>query len=264
MLLQREIKKVYLGSTQVRPAVPITTAWIYHNADLWLISLSSDWTTRTTIADKNLWASQVYDWTSNVTQANGGNYFQRWNNYKFNWYDWANPTTSTLQITNASTYWPWNYYSDSVFRTITYSPYDWASPKNDNLRWWTTGTAAAMKWPCPDGFHIPSSTELTNLINIWISLWAWTASNGTWMINYLKFPATWYRAYNSWSVTGNANTKLFRVRSSSVSGTNWMYLVWATNVATVYSNGYRSMGYVIRPFKNEAVQPDSDWTVIYQ
>lgn len=97
---------------------------IYHNSSLWLISISSDGTTRYTIADKNLWAANVWDY---------GNYYQRWNNY---WFPstWSVTTSSTL--VNASDYWPWNYYSSSTFICIGDSPYDRSNVQNDNLRWW--------------------------------------------------------------------------------------------------------------------------------
>lgn len=104
---------------------------IYHNSDLWLISISSDWNTRITIADKNLWATTVYNSWDALSESNCGKYYQRWNNYWFP-FTWA-VTTSSTQV-NASTYWPWNYYESSTF--ITTYPRD--SSDNRNLRWWIT------------------------------------------------------------------------------------------------------------------------------
>lgn len=49
----------------------ITTPWIYHNASLWLISLSSDGSTRITIADKNLWATS----TDTSSSSSYGSYY---------------------------------------------------------------------------------------------------------------------------------------------------------------------------------------------
>lgn len=46
--------------------------WIYHNAWLWLISMSWDWNTWITIADKNLWATEY--WTEWQTEVAGCNY----------------------------------------------------------------------------------------------------------------------------------------------------------------------------------------------
>ena len=110
-------------------------AWVYHNSELWLISISSDWTNWITIADKNLWATTVYNYWDTYSQANCGNSYQRWNNYWFT-YQWT-VTTSTTQV-NASTYWPWNYYESSTFIKRTSSPYKWDSSDNANLWWWVT------------------------------------------------------------------------------------------------------------------------------
>ena len=110
-------------------------AWVYHNSELWLISISSDWTNWITIADKNLWATTVYNYWDTYSQANCGNCYQRWNNYWFT-YQWT-VTTSTTQV-NASTYWPWNYYESSTFIKRTSSPYKWDSSDNANLWWWVT------------------------------------------------------------------------------------------------------------------------------
>ena len=111
----------------------IESWWIFWNSADWLISLSSDWQTWITIMDKNLWATTVWNSGNTLTQANCGNYYQRWNNYWFP-FTWSVATSST-QI-DASNYWPWNYYSSSTFITRSSSPYRWDTTDNWNLRWW--------------------------------------------------------------------------------------------------------------------------------
>lgn len=106
---------------------------IYHNSTDWLISISSDGSTWITISDKNLWATQVWNYWDTLSQNNCGNFYQRWNNYWFP-FTWATSTSSTK--VNAGSYWPWNYYSSSTF--ITYTYWDWSSVTNANLRWWET------------------------------------------------------------------------------------------------------------------------------
>lgn len=116
--------------------------WIFHNSTLWLISLSSDWTNWLTIADKNLWATTVWNSWDTLSESNCGKYFQRWNNYGFA-FTWTISSSTTL--VNASSYWPWNYYSVATFIKVSNSPYDWSSVKNDNLRWWVTW-APYLQW----------------------------------------------------------------------------------------------------------------------
>lgn len=111
-------------------------AWIFYSATLWLISISSDWINWITVADKNLWATVVWnDWDA-LTESNCWKFYQWWNNYWFP-YTWATTTSSTL--VDASSYWPWNYYSSSTFVTTSWnSVLNWDSSNNDNLWWRTT------------------------------------------------------------------------------------------------------------------------------
>lgn len=120
---------------------------IYWNSSLWLVSISLIWWWWITMADKNLWATQVYNISGEIvatSQATCWNYYQWGNNY---WFPrtWSLTTSSTTVDTTG--YWPWNYYSSSTYilnRTW------WGDIRNPNLRWWTT-------WITP----IP--TELTKL-----------------------------------------------------------------------------------------------------
>lgn len=102
---------------------------IYHNSELWLISISWDWENWITIADKNLWATS----TDTGSTDSYWYYYQWWNNY---WFPGSWFTTSSTRV-NASNYWPGNYYNNSVFIT-TSSNNDWSTIRNDNLWWWVT------------------------------------------------------------------------------------------------------------------------------
>ena len=109
---------------------------IFWSSAGWLISLSSDWQTWITIQDKNLWATTVWNSWDTLSESNCGKYYQWGNNY---WFPrtWS-VTTSGTQV-DASTYWPWHYYSSSTFITRSSSPYRWDSTDNWNLRWWEDG-----------------------------------------------------------------------------------------------------------------------------
>lgn len=115
-------------------------AGIFWSSSLWLISISSDWTTRYTIADKNVGATTVYNNWNSLSEANCGKYYQRWNNYWFP-FTWS-VTTSSTQV-DVSNYWPWNYYSSSTF--ITWAR--WDNPRNNDLRWWVTGIQPKTIYP---------------------------------------------------------------------------------------------------------------------
>lgn len=108
-----------------------TWAGVYYSSALWLISVSWDWQDWLTIADKNLWATTVYNNWDTLSEANCWYYYQWGNNYGFP-FTWT-VTNSPTQV-DASAYWPWNYYNSSTFITVN----DWSTVQNDNLRWWVT------------------------------------------------------------------------------------------------------------------------------
>jgi len=92
-------------TTLYQPDNHVWGQWIYHNATLWLITIVNRQYSQMqyiTIADKNLWATTVYNSGDTLSQANCGNYYQWGNNYWFP-FTWT-VTTSTTQV-DASNYW---------------------------------------------------------------------------------------------------------------------------------------------------------------
>jgi hypothetical protein len=134
-----------------------TSWWIFWDDVTWLISITSDWTNWITIADKNLWATTVYNYWDIVTDANCGYFYQWGNNYWFA-HSW-NVTTSSTQV-DASTYWHWNYYSSSTFITITWR---WDSTDNWNLWGWNNPTW--VRW-----YYRPISLDTSTVVLKWSNI----------------------------------------------------------------------------------------------
>ena len=142
-----------------------TWAWVFHNPTLWLISASWDWTTRVTIADKNLWATTVYTVGDTLSETNCGYFYQWWNCYWFAGDGNIQKTSATAVTT--TWYWPWNYYSSDTF--ITKSA--WDSSENFNL-WW-----AQTHWTWQDCTrNVISATDTTYSAWTWLTL-NWTTFN---------------------------------------------------------------------------------------
>ena len=226
------------------------TAWIYHNSSLWLISISSDWTTRYTIADKNLWATTVYSNWASLSEANCGKFYQRWNNYWFP-YSWS-VTTSTTPV-DASNYWPWNYYSSSTFICWTESSYNWDSSNNDDLRWWVTGVQPKTIYPELKNAYIgevwtPTSNTLAyykfdwNLNDIsWnsrnLSMSAWTFSYST-LTSWAKYVQTNKNAYSTeisdLPFSQSAYTVSFRLSYANwITNTEWCTVIEMWNSSNI-------------------------------
>ena len=230
--------------------------WIYHNATLWLISISSNWTSRLTIADKNLWATS----TDITSQNSRWNLYQWWNNY---WFANSWTLSYTTSQTNAQNYWPTNYYSWSTIYKAWAPATWWDSSNNANLWWQTTNTLVARRWPCPEWFHVASDSERANLITYWINIWAWSASNWSNAKDFLLIPFNNNYRHCQSSQNTQANTDRCIFWSSTnweswKAAVCWIWVPWLTRF-----QDYTSNWYYIRPFKNVAVIPDSSWDLLY-
>jgi hypothetical protein len=231
-------------------------AGIYWSRTDWLISVvgSND---IITIADKNLWATQVYNSWDTFSESNCGKYYQWGNNYGFP-FSWS-ITTSSTQV-NAQNYWPWNYYSSSNFITVT-SDWKWDSSWNQNLWGDTTNTLVARRWPCAEWYHIPSSTEFENIYTIWTKLEIATTS----LYTYLKMWYSWMRFNTTWNVVWQWTYWAYWTSTPNASYLNWAYYADNRSDRAWVENGARRWYWVhIRPFKNEPVTPTSNRTVLYQ
>ena len=142
-------------------------AWVFYNATDGLISVSGDGQTWYTIQDKNLGATAVFNQWDTVNDANSGYFYQWGNNYWFA-HSWT-VTTSSTQV-NASTYWPWNYYSSSTFITRSSTPYDWSNVQNNNL-WGATTWIQTVSW------NLVVWDKLYKLVTSTTAPASWTASN---------------------------------------------------------------------------------------
>ena len=251
------ISKVFLWDVQVRPSSqPITQIWIYWSESLWVISFQTSAWNGISIADKNLWATQVYNSWDNLSLANMGRWYQRWNNY---WWDyWVDPVNVSSTQVDASTYWPWNYYSSSTFISRQPTEDYWDISNNANLWWWTTNTYLARRWPCDEWWHIPSKVDAQTLVN--------AISSITWSVNvskinqYCKLPSvlpTIARATAQW---GSEPRWWIRYSDNRNIYSWWMlYLPTSWNYI-VDENSRKSEALPLRPFSNTFIQPTTNWT----
>ena len=155
-------------------------AWIFWDSSEWLISVSVDWTNWTTIADKSIWATQVYNSWDTLTEENTWYVYQWWNNYWFTWRwkTWTEQTTNNAR--DLTWYWPGNYYYSNIATNF------WNNPINYNARWWVTQwtrcepviSAEDTTYTASD-FDIKDLTDSTNLRTIWswkqnaLTAWDW-------------------------------------------------------------------------------------------
>ena len=118
-------------------------AWIFYNTSKWIISISSDWATWLTLADKNAWANTVYNFWDVSDENNSWWLFEWWNNHMFPFVWPSNGTTTPITVDD---YWPWNYldYNTYINADIPYLNTEYTNWRR-NLRWWET------QWTFQDG-----------------------------------------------------------------------------------------------------------------
>ncbi len=177
--------------------------------------------------DRNLGASQV---ATARNDANAyGDLFQ-WGRLD----DGHQERTSGTTSTNSNGDDP----GHSDFIVESNSPYDWRDPQNDNLWQGVNGTNN----PCPEGWRIPTETELDNERSSWSS----NNYNGA-FDSPLKWSAAGYRSHTSGSLFSFGSSGYYW--SSTVVGTNARFLYFQSSTAYV-SSFYRAYGFSVRCIKD--------------
>lgn len=235
----------------------VTSAWAYHNPDLWLISISADWENWTTISDKNVWAT-VAD-PENIDSY--WDIFQYWNIYHFDW-EWSGWTVTTeAQIPDLTGYEWWNLYSNDKYRTNI----DWNAA---NKKLWKPVAFANLlslqKGPCDRWFHVPSAEEWNAVLNAILELeWEETEFSYDLIARYLlmahpnarKGDGDFYSSNTSIYFTNSYIENQNKINAFVMIWDEWSESGWlsATDM---------NCGWYIRWFRDVAMVPTTEWTKI--
>ena len=118
------------------------------------------------------------------------------------------------------------------------------------------------RWPCDEGFHIPTATEWSDLSNTLMHIGTdlrWDPNTYT---NYLLIPPTYYILRSSWEVsTGSGTHRLWLSKMTSNTTARAFYIKSSTSIWT--ETDKPANGFMIRAFKDKFEQPDSTWTTMY-
>jgi len=237
----------------------IKIPWIYYNENLWLISYSVDWQNWITIADKNLWATQVYNYWDVMTEANCWKYYQWWNNYGF---AFSGATQTDSNSIDASNYWPWNYYSSDVF--ITTNPRD--NSDNHNIWGWISGLVTDRQGPCPEWWHIPRFTEWKDIVDYWWNNWIWT-NDADAFTSVLKIPQSWVLDPSNGQPNLTGSSWYYWTATRQSVGYTYSLIFYANYISphdNIWGSDPQNYGFPIRPFKDIPVQPDITRTILHQ
>ena len=233
--------------------------------DLELYFLNRDGTvSHFTIMDRNVWATETYNWIRDSQNNKSYWYvYQWWNNY---WFTSTATPTLTEPTKGGVEKIIWEIYIPSKFGRNAYNTSaNWMlnASTTDWIWWWTWDTSLTnwsgttkewRKWPCPNWYYVPSSKDWSDIIawytlkestdNIWQQL-AWD----------LLIPAAGNRARGNWGNTVLYVGELGCYRSSSPYeySSNYAYSFnFGLSSANPRSNSYRSQWRPVRCKKNSA------------
>ena len=139
---------------------------------------------------------------------------------------------------------------------------DWYKIKKVYVWWPKTIAVSDMQWPCPNGFHVPLTTEWQAIYDVGVSLGAWSSSNGTGISTYLKLPKAWNRGGDS--NTAQINTWWMYWSSSPTTNSSYAYnFSFISNLIQPKSSDYYYKWCYVRWIKDYPVVPTSSWTMLY-
>ena len=199
----------------VVPTITSTTGKIWMDRNLGATQVATSATDHLAYGDLYQWGRkadghQVINWTSSTagTPANG-------------------TTTANADVP-----------ANALFIIETVSPYDWRVTPNDNL--WNG--VAAVNNPCPAGFRVPTSPEITAEVTAYSITNSATAFSST-----FKFTVPGYRDYSTGAL--NAVGSYGYYWSSSLSGTLATYRYFISGGTNVDNNA-RANGFTVRCLKD--------------
>ena len=218
--------------------------------DLNLYFIGSTWViTSWVIMDRNLWASEPYNWDyDNPNSDSYGYYYQWWNNYGFQ-NIWSIPTTSNTVPYSVWTQYTLSKYASWIFVTWPDSTWMESGSLNDNIWWWYNGTYTGRQWPCPDDYHLPIILDWTKLYNNWSDAVVTDSNPGKQRASNFLMPFAGYR--DSESNVFDRGT-IAHYWTAKARDEKMAYTIFFDAIQEIaYQNGnWRNYGLSLRCFKN--------------
>ena len=210
------ISWVYVSATDFK--------WITHDTKNWTITISSNWES-IILADKNVWATNVWYWKYAGTDSYWFYYQWGWMTwYKYNW-------TSTEAIS----YW----FEKDINMYLT------------NIDWWTVAQQVEL---CGIGYHIPTREERWDVLKMYNDNWNDIKD----FYEAFQMPFAWERSFlgaNTYNIGENAR---FWTISPNVNNYAYIFRVDGTGAYNNYGS-IHVYGHTIRCFKDKKSTKNFNW-----
>lgn len=193
---------------------------------------------------------------TNTTYSAGTGISINGNNQISNSLPWA--IKSSTAPSNPSQWDQWYDTTNDILKV--YDGSNWKATGKDYQAWpwiaiWQYQDYSAMRWPAPEWFHVPLSSEWQGVK----AIMDWLLQ--TWLIDwlrYLKLPPAGYLYTNGYVIQGPCE-----YWSSSAKYENTSYVLRITSATIDADYGaYRGYACPIRCFKDSFVVPTSSWTAL--
>ena len=154
--------------------------WSYADLDVYIVWPDSG-VKSYSLMDRNLWATEIYNWDiDHPNVASYGYHYQWWNNYGFlpcttNWCtEFPNGESSSASpVSDPDPKYIPSKYINNVYITADNYLTNWNNNSNQwynrvkNLWWGADSSYLLKQWPCPLGYHVPSQWDLKDLVSSW-------------------------------------------------------------------------------------------------
>ncbi len=202
--------------------------WVVWNCEEWTITVTNG-TQSITMKDMNVWATEVWYWSSAST----------WSYWLY--YQWWWMTGYTYNMTQAQVIASWFIWDNTWYSATT--------------TWWTRDQQIQI---CGTWYHIPTSGEMKSIINMFTANW----NNAKNFYNAFKIPFPGSRRYDGYKVFYDKIHSYTWSNSFTTSDKAWILSLDASGVSV--TNQLRGAAISIRCFQDREIQTytvtfNSDW-----
>ena len=259
----------YTYSEPDKEVIVMNEKWsIIHDKTNWEIIITDnypfDWNNnfnyrkKIVIADKNLWATKVWNEWDPFDEEHCWKWYQWWNNYWFPYNVERITKVSTTKV-NVDSYneHPSTYSSDTWISVTDGARMEaWDRDNYWFWIWWDQQDFLSRKWPCPSWRHLPHKFERLALANELLRIFGYDDDYISLdLMNLILSPYDWYLLWDKTIYRRDSYLEFWWCDNDNSNPSKWAQFLMAKQVssnriAVLTPTHYKAYWLHIRPFKN--------------